>query len=72
MNVGNLKRMLNKYPDDMVIITERHSDYAVIEQSEWSVVKAVPGNDGWLMRSHPTMSEENKGKEKEYLLIEGN
>ncbi len=71
MNVGDLKKMLEKYPDEMEILNGRCSDYSLIKPDEWSVVKGV--NQGYfVMRSHPTMSEENKSKEKEYLYLEGN
>jgi len=71
MNVGELKKMLEKYPDDMELLTDRYSDYRHIEEEDWSIVKAVPQNFYW-MRSHPTMSEDNKAKEKEYLHLVGN
>ena len=63
--------MLEPYPDGMEILNGRRSDYKIIKESEWSVVKGVE-KDGWVMRSHPTMSEDNKLKEKEYLYLEGN
>ena len=76
MNVGELKKMLEQYPDDMEVLNGRCSDYAIVQESEWRVVMGVPhGNswrDGWVMRSHPTMSAENKAKEKAYLYLEGN
>jgi len=72
MNVGDLKKMLKKHPDDMEILHGMYSDYATIEESEWSVIQGVPSDSGWVMRSHPTMSDENKGKEKDYLYLEGN
>ena len=71
MNVGELKKMLEQYPDDMDVLNERCSDYDIISEREWSVVKAVP-QDHYTMRSHPTMSEENKLKEREFLLLMGN
>lgn len=71
MNVGELKKMLDKYPDDMEVINGRRSDYEVVDESEWSVIKAVP-QTCYVMRSHPTMSTENKSKEKEYLALAGN
>lgn len=71
MNVGELKKMLEKYPEDMEILNGRYSDYEVIQESEWHVIKAVP-KDCYVMRSHPTMNEENKALEKEYLYLEGN
>jgi len=72
MNVGQLKKMLEQYPDDMEILNGRYSDYEVISESEWSVVKGVDRGNGWIMRSHPTMNEENKRAEKSYLYLEGN
>ena len=73
MNVGDLKKMLEKYPDDMEILNGRCSDYEIISEDEWSIVRGVPNKDGcWVMRSHPTMSEENKNNEKEYLYLLGN
>jgi len=71
MNVGELKKMLEQYPDDMEILNERWSDYSIVLESEWTVVKAVP-QGCYIMRSHPTMSAENKAKEKEYLHLFGN
>ena len=71
MNVGDLKKMLEKYPDDMEILNGRCSDYALVEACEWSVIKGVK-KDHWVMRSHETMSEENKRDEKEFLYLEGN
>ena len=71
MKVIDLKRMLEKYPNDMEILTSRCSDYDLVQEDQWYVVKAVP-KDCYVMRSHPTMSEENKSAEKEYLYLEGN
>lgn len=72
MNVGELKRMLEQYPDEMEILNGRCSDYVLIFEDEWSVVQGVSDGNGWIMRSHPTMSEENKKKEKSYLYLAGN
>lgn len=71
MNVGELKKMLEKYPDDMEVLNRRMSDYDLVTEDDWSVIKAVPKDFYW-MRSHPTMSEDNKAKEREYLLLWGN
>lgn len=70
MNVGELKKMLERYPDDMKIVSSRFSDYGIISENEWSVIKGVD-KDGWVMRSHSTMSEENKRAEQEYLYFAG-
>lgn len=73
MNVGELKKMLERYPDDMKVLNSRYSDYQLILESDWSVVRGVEvDGDVWVMRSHPTMSEANKRKEKEYLHLRGN
>lgn len=72
MTVEELIKMLKKYPKDMQIINSRYSDYELIEEDEWSIVEAVPDPAGWLMRSHPTMSDENKANAKRYLHLQGN
>jgi hypothetical protein len=71
MTVNELIEMLKKYPSDMEIVNGRCSDYALISEDEWHVIKGVK-EDFWVMRSHPSMSEENKSKEKEFLYLEGN
>ena len=71
MNVGELKKMLEKYPDNMEIVNGRYSDYEIISEDEWSVVDGVE-KDGWVMRSHSTMNAENKKAEKAYLYLKGN
>lgn len=72
MTVGELKEMLKEYPDEMEVITDRYSDYSIVKREEWSVVKGVQRKTDWIMRSHSTMSEENKLVEKSYLHLEGN
>jgi hypothetical protein len=71
MTVADLKKLLERYPDDMEILNGRYSDYALISEDEWSVVEAVPKGH-YVMRSHPTMSPENKAAAKKYLYLEGN
>jgi len=71
MTVGELITMLKKYPADMELLVDRCSDYTTIEENEWSVVRAVPTAYG-AMRSHQSMSDENKANEKEYLHLCGN
>ena len=73
MTVSDLKKMLEKYPDDMEILNIRRSDYEFISEAEWSVETGVKNeNGGWVMRGHPKMSEENKKNAKEYLCLDGN
>lgn len=71
MNIGDLKKMLELYPDDMQIVNGRYSDYEIIAEDDFSVIKGVD-KQGFVMRSHPTMSEENKLAEKEFLYLIGN
>ena len=71
MNVGELKKMLEQYPDDMRVIVDRMSDYDLVEESQFSVVKGVSKNH-YIMRSHPTMNAENKAQEEEFLHLIGN
>ena len=53
MNIGELKKMLEQYPEDMEPLVEKWSDYAPVDKV--SVIRGVK-KDGWVMRSHPTMS----------------
>ena len=72
MTVGELRVLLRQYPDDMEILNGRYSDYVLVEKDELYTVWGVPHErDGWVMRSHPSMSEENKAAEKKYLYLEG-
>lgn len=71
MNVGELKKMLEQYPDDMEVVNGRFSDYEIISADEFHIIDGVD-KDGWVMRAHPTMSEENKRAMKQYLYLVGN
>ena len=71
MNILELKEMIKDYPDDMEILNDRCSDYSVVELGDWSIVLAVP-KGCYVMRSHQTMSDENKSKQKRYLHLLGN
>lgn len=73
MNVKQLKEALSKYPDDMEVIQCRYSDYSLLTEDDFFPVWAVEQEScGYIMRSHDTMSDENRAKEKEYLYFEGN
>lgn len=71
MNVGELKRFLESYPDDMPIIYKYCSDYERLAAEDIEVVKAVD-KGGYIMRTHLTMSEQNKAKERLMLCFPGN
>lgn len=68
MNVAELRKVLDKYPDDMECVVDQYSDYAPLNESGCGVVKGVPHHD-WIMISHPTMSDNNKEREIEYLCL---
>lgn len=70
MNVKELKAFLQLFPDDMEVVVEKHSDYNIILPTESGIVKGV-FQTCWVMQSNQTMSEENKQKEKAYLLLAG-
>lgn len=69
MTKGELTKLLEQFPDEMEVVVNMQSDYGLIKP-EITIIKGVP-QDGWVMRSHPTMSDENKQKVREYLLLEG-
>lgn len=68
MNVRELREILDRYPAETCVIVNQCSDYAHVEAEGISIVPGVE-QDWGVMRSHPTMSDENKGKEKSYLLL---
>lgn len=75
MTVKQLIEMLQKYPSDMQVVTSRYSDWQIINETEWEIIKGVNKPNIYsnhVMQSHKTMSQENKDKEKEYLALEGN
>ena len=71
MNVGELKKALEQYPDDMKVVVDAYSDYAFLEPHEVKVIDAVD-QGGYVMDSHPTMSDDNKARETKYLHIGNN
>ncbi len=79
MTVGELKAMLDKYPSEMQVIHDRFSDYEDIDEDMFTVVEAVfkggkvrTSREAYYMRSHPTMSDENKCKSEMCLHLDGN
>lgn len=66
MTVKELMELLANYREEMTVIVDLHSDY--VEAGAPKVIIGVPTND-WIMRAHPTMSDANKSKQQDYLLI---
>ncbi len=71
MNVGDLKKFLENIPDDMPIMIRMYSDYEKLEADQIEVVGAVD-QGGYIMREHPTMSDDNKRRKQQFLLFPGN
>lgn len=71
MNIKELKEVLAKYPDDMEVLYCLHSDYEMMQVADIREVKGV-WKGAYTMRSHPTMSAENKANENTYVLFPGN
>lgn len=68
MNVKQLKELLSKYPEDMTVLHSQHSDYVEVDD-DFICIKNAVNMSSWFMRSHPTMSDENVKKEKQYLIL---
>ena len=65
MNIAELMAELEKYPPEMLVIVDHFSDYQI---ANLSIIDAVPKGH-YIMRAHPTMSQENKNGKLEFLLI---
>jgi hypothetical protein len=68
VNVGQLKEILKKYPDELEVVFPLYSDYDVSAEDDITLIKVVD-RGFYHMRSHDTMSAENKRLEKECLCI---
>lgn len=72
MNVHQLIKKLHQYPLDMEVLYCMCSDYERLNAEDLTTVKGVERPNGYVMRSHATMSAENKAQEKTFLLFPGN
>jgi hypothetical protein len=71
VNDGELRRFLEAYPDEMPVIYELYSDYSPLSEKDIKVVGGVDKNS-YVMRTHPTMSDDNKRREQQFLCFPGN
>lgn len=71
MTVKELIEHLKTFDEELEVICERYSDLQKTPKEDFFVQRAVD-KDFYVMRSHPTMSEENKSLERDYLCIKGN
>jgi hypothetical protein len=66
MNVKELQTKLAELDPEMEVIVECFSDYDVV--NTLNIIHAVPQN-GYIMRTHRTMSIKNAEKQKKYVYI---
>ena len=71
MTKAELVKYLEKFDDNAEILYNQYSDYSILEEKDIELIRAVP-KSFYVMRSHPTMSEENKAKEKDFIIFPGN
>jgi len=71
MTKAELVKYLEKFDDNAEILYVQYSDYRILEEKDIDLFRAVPKRL-YVMRSHPTMSEENKAKEKDFIVFPGN
>lgn len=69
--VGELIAFLEKLPREREVLFRCCSDYAPLTLGEIEIAGAVP-KQSYYMRSHPTMSAENKAAERIYVIFPGN
>ena len=75
MTVKDFRDYLAALPDDMLLVETRYSDFGPMTFETWEVVtgvRKVSGVHGWLMRSHPKMSPQEKMEEITCLHYKGN
>ena len=71
MTINQLIEYLQTFPPELEVLERRYSDYDLMEKDNWHIVQAV--NKGYYrMRTHYSLTEEDKAKAKNYLLFEGN
>jgi hypothetical protein len=66
MKVAELKKILDSFPEDMDVCVDMHSDFVPVDSC--NVIKVVD-NTSWYMRTHHSMSEANKARERDVLWI---
>ena len=66
MTVRDLIDKLRMYDQDLEVITDEYSDYTHV--TTVGGLKGVNKGD-WIMRSHSSMSEDNKKNEQLFLYI---
>ncbi len=77
MKISDLSKALDRAMaeyGDLEIIERRCSDYSLMDETDWSVVEALPPGEGrvYFMRSHASMKPEWRQQLQKYLRFEGN
>lgn len=67
MTVGQLIEELKKYPQDIQVARELHSEQFLMGEDDFFIDELCePRNDGWIQNKRPDM------KSQKYLLFRGN
>lgn len=72
VTVQALIKYLQTLPPKMKVLFEQYSDYSPLTLDQIKMEQAVDQGNDWVMRAHPTMSDENKSKTKTYVVFPGN
>lgn len=71
ITVAQLIAHLQTFDPNLPVIYERYSDFDWMELNQVHQTNAV-NKDWYIMRSHPTMSEEDKNKMISAIIFPGN
>jgi hypothetical protein len=71
ITVQDLINHLKQLPPNIGVIYKAYSDFQELTLDELQIVEAVDKSN-YVMRSHPTMSEENKQNKAKFLCFPGN
>lgn len=72
VTVQALIKYLQTLPPKMKVLFEQYSDYSPLTLDQIKTDEAVDQGNDWLMRAHPTMSDENKKNTKTFVIFPGN
>lgn len=54
MTVEELIEILKEYPQDLPVVYERYSEYALMQEEEIGIYElGLPRNDGWVHDARP-------------------
>jgi len=68
MKIKELIETLKGFDPELEVVYPMHSDYNMLDPELIGVANLVD-QDGYVMRAHRSMSEENKSRAKKYLCL---